>query len=206
MKEMEMTITPLFAAPFMKINLLAEDYNLEALATYANIQMAKDSDGIVKSNVGGWHSKNLDLRDATITRTLRKLGQHINQFIDFYKVDREKYNWEFSESWFITNRKGDYNVSHVHPNSFLSGVFYLKTYEDAGDLVFHHHAKNIDYHKQPKDAFKENVNYNSDYWRVTPEDGDLIVFPSFLTHSVEENKNDFQRMVLSFNINLIKND
>ena len=206
MKEMEMTITPLFAAPFMKINLLAEDYDLEALATYVNIQMAKDSDGIVKSNVGGWHSKNLDLRDATITRTLRKLGQHINQFIDFYKVDREKYNCEFSESWFITNRKGDYNVSHVHPNSFLSGVFYLNTYEDSGDLVFHHHAKNIDYHKQPIDAFKENVNYNSDYWRVTPEDGDLIVFPSFLNHSVEENKNDFQRMVLSFNINLIKND
>ena len=143
-----MTITPLFAAPFMKINLLA-DYDLEALATYANIQMAKDSDGIVKSNVGGWHSKNLDLRDATITRTLRKLGQHINQFIDFYKVDREKYNWEFTESWFNTNNKGDFNVSHVHPNSFLSGVFYLKTYEDAGDLVFHHHARNIDYHKQP---------------------------------------------------------
>ena len=59
-----MTITPLFAAPFMKINLLA-DYDLEALATYANIQMAKDSDGIVKSNVGGWHSKNLDLRIFT---------------------------------------------------------------------------------------------------------------------------------------------
>mgnify|MGYP006216310181 CR=1 FL=1 len=166
-----MTITPLFAAPFMKINLLADDYDLEALTSYAKIQMAKDSDGIVKSNVGGWHSKNLDLRDAT-----------------------------------ITNNKGDYNVSHVHPNSFLSGVFYLNTYEDAGDLVFHHHAKNIDYHKQPIDAFKENVNYNSDYWRVTPEDGDLIVFPSFLNHSVEENKNDYPRMVLSFNINLIKND
>ena len=66
-------------------------------------------------------------------------------------------------------------------------MFFLNTYEDSGDLVFHN-IKGNDYHKQPIDAFKENVNYNSDYWRVTPEDGDLIVFPSFLNHSVEKIK------------------
>ena len=189
-----MTITPLFAAPFMKINLLADDYNLEALTSYANIQMAKDSDGIVKSNVGGWHSKNLDLRDATITRTLRKLGQHINQFIDFYKVDREKYNWEFSESWFITNRKGDYNVSHVHPNSFLSGVFYLQTPENSGDLCLH----STDYAVNNK--ISEYL--NDQPIRIKPEINKLVLFDANCSHYVTRSYSDEPRVSFSFNANV----
>ena len=94
--------------------------------------------------------------------------------------------------------------SHHDELFFLSGVFYIQTSDKSGDIIFHHHAKNIDYHKQSKDAFKKNEGHNSDTWKVTPENGDLFVFPSFLYHSVEENKTNDYRIILSFNINLIE--
>ena len=205
MKQGEMIINPLFAAPVMKTTL--DIGSLERYRSFAIIKRAQDKSkniDIIKSNVGGWHSKQLDLRDETIKILLNKLGQPIDNFLDYYEVNKEKYYWEYSEAWFIINEKNNYNVPHIHQNSFLSGVFYLQTFDNSGDLVFHHHAKNIDYHKQPIDAFKNYEAHNSDIWKITPKNGDLIVFPSFLYHSVSENKSEDLRIILSFNINLVK--
>jgi len=208
MKHGEMIINPLFAAPVMKTNLDIGD--LERYRSFALIKRAqenrqeKQKEKIVKSNVGGWHSKMLDLKDKTMTMLLNKIGQPIDNFLDYYQLDKDKYTAEYSEAWFIVNEKNNYNVPHIHQNSFLSGVFYLQTYDNTGDIVFHHHAKNIDYHKQPNDAFKNYEPHNSEIWKITPQNGDLIVFPSFLYHSVSENKSEDLRIILSFNINLVK--
>ena len=203
MKYNEMIVTPLFAAPFMRTKL--DDIYLDTYRSFALIQRARGKDNdIIKSNIGGWHSENLDHRNPTNINLLQKIGKPIDKFLDYYHINREKYGWEYSESWFIINEKGHYNVPHIHPNSFLSGVFYIQTSDKSGDIIFHHHAKNIDYHKQSKDAFNKNEGHNSDTWKVTPENGDLFVFPSFLYHSVEENKTNDYRIILSFNINLIE--
>jgi ectoine hydroxylase-related dioxygenase (phytanoyl-CoA dioxygenase family) len=38
-----------------------------------------------------------------------------------------------------------------------------------------------------------------------PEEGDLLIFPSYLHHSVEENLSEDERIVISFNIEILKN-
>ena len=38
--------------------------------------------------------------------------------------------------------------------------------------------------------------------RIKPEEGNLLLFPSYLHHSVEENLSDEDRIVISFNIDI----
>ena len=40
---------------------------------------------------------------------------------------------------------------------------------------------------------------------VNPNEGDLLIFPSYLHHSVEENLSGEDRIVISFNISIDKN-
>ena len=45
---------------------------------------------------------------------------------------------------------------------------------------------------------------NSTTFSVTPKEGLLVLFPSYLHHSVDMNKSDNERIVISFNLNLFQ--
>ena len=36
------------------------------------------------------------------------------------------------------------------------------------------------------------------------EEGDLLIFPAYLPHSVEENESDDDRVIISFNIDILR--
>ncbi len=94
--------------------------------------------------------------------------------------------------WTNVNSKGGYNVSHNHSGSVISGVIYLQA-NQTGMIEF-----------QPLNyIYKINhpcwfYNGSMQYY---PEDGDIILFPSYLLHSVEPNPIEKERINIAFNIN-----
>ena len=56
--------------------------------------------------------------------------------------------------------------------------------------------------KIPKKANRTELNRNVAQIKVL--EGDLLIFPSYLPHYVEPNKSDEDRIVISFNIDIIK--
>ena len=75
-------------------------------------------------------------------------------------------------AWINMNSVGDYNAPHNHPNSFLSGVFYLAGgAERENSLVF----------TDPRSGFADHGAFNPSF-SSTP--GTLLLFPSWLTHLV----------------------
>jgi uncharacterized protein (TIGR02466 family) len=53
-------------------------------------------------------------------------------------------------------------------------------------------------------AKREPNNLSSDVASFTPNEGDLLIFPSYLHHSVEENLSEEDRIVISFNIKILQ--
>ena len=51
--------------------------------------------------------------------------------------------------------------------------------------------------------FSERTQINSSIQSISPEAGTLIIFPSWLDHSVNQNLSDADRISMSFNINLV---
>ena len=103
---------------------------------------------------------------------------------------------ELVTSWVNLHKKGDHAPIHCHTNSIVSGVWYLSFPENSGEFLTHTDNKLfgnlLDFPKT------ENL-FNSAFNSFTPKNGDLILFPSDLKHSVIPSKSDKERFSLAFN-------
>jgi len=84
----------------------------------------------------------------------------------------------------------------LHANSILSAVLYVNAPEGSNRLYFDHPNKFIPYTNQ----VTEINEFNYEYYYFDVEDGDIIIFPSWLAHgsAYDENKTN-NRTILSLN-------
>jgi uncharacterized protein (TIGR02466 family) len=115
--------------------------------------------------------------------------------------------------WFNINFYKDFNKSHCHPLSILSGVFYVKTPKGCGEISFDNPAGDVlayynSYFRSFTDTIQDNNTgfydswntYNAEQWQLPPIENKLYIFPSWLKHSVNSNQNKTEeRIAFSFN-------
>ena len=89
------------------------------------------------------------------------------------------------------------NSDHIHGGVF-SGVFYLQTPEGSGKLVLQNPAINRMWLGCSLSPRKNKFTGIST--RIEPVEGNIILFPSYLPHSVETNNHDEERISISFNL------
>lgn len=148
-----------------------------------------------------------DERDFVTVDNLQELPQfsklveflnfEINSILDEYALKRDSH--KITNMWAnITGPKNRHPI-HIHPNSLLSGVVYLKTPKDCAPLILH----------DPRPSARifepeyENGNYlNMALYEHKPKAGDVLIWPSWLPHGIEKGYNDDSedRVVISFNV------
>ena len=99
-----------------------------------------------------------------------------------------------TQCWLNKNPKGSIHHEHIHPNSIISGVFYFKQNPKLPPIQF---SKILQY-KIELHSKKFN-NLNSETFLLPCTDGELILFPSNLKHSVLTNTDNEERISMSFN-------
>jgi len=103
--------------------------------------------------------------------------------------------------WAIINKKGSLNQKHLHSNNDLSAAYYVTAEENCGDIIFYD-PRPATIYKHPI-AKKPNI-LNATINSISPEPGMLVLFPSYLEHSVDPNLSEQKRIVISFNLSLDK--
>ena len=156
----------------------------EKLSTYIYDLKENDKNGILRSNKGGWHSKPFNLKDPTSIQ---------------HKFLLEPKRVICTEMWAIINKKNNFNAIHTHPNSYLSAAYYVKAPNNCGKFIVEN-PHSISRHSYP--ALEKKTNFNIKVAKLEIEEGDLLLFPAYLPHGVEENESDEDRIVISFNINI----
>ena len=104
-------------------------------------------------------------------------------------------------SWINIQTLDSILTDHIHIDTLgpctIVGGLYLKTDPLSNGIFFHNPNPYIN-------LYKENGNYNeynSLWYKMKPEIGDLILFPSWLRHGSNNEKNlSEERIVLSFNV------
>jgi uncharacterized protein (TIGR02466 family) len=104
-----------------------------------------------------------------------------------------------SNLWINVNKPGCSNKSHMHPQAIISGVYYISVPKNSGDLIFENPIGNLMSSYLPKAYVNSYDRYNSSAWNVSPKDGFLVLFPSWLGHSVDVNNSKEDRISISFN-------
>ena len=180
-----------------------EDYKTfnKELEEYIYKLKKEDNEGVVRSNRGGWHSKSFKVREkGTIqNRFTQELSKYIFDVIQTYGWKCVPERVVVSEMWAIINKPRDFNVIHTHPNAYLSAAYYVKAPEKAGRFVIEN-PLSVARHSYPAHATK--TEYNIKAAALDIEEGDLLLFPAYLPHKVNENKSDEDRIVISFNVNI----
>lgn len=199
----ESQILKLFSHPIFKYKIENYEKLNKELSEFIYKLNESDKIGVKKSNINGWHSKSFDLND--LDNIPNKFLNHIsNNIKDVFK----NYGWVYNPSkimcssmWAIINKKGNYNMEHSHSNNYLSAAYYVKAPKNCGNFK----ASNpsiINRNLFPRSNQTTELSSNSASIKIT--EGDLLIFPAYLPHSVEENKSDEDRVIVSFNIDILK--
>jgi len=100
-----------------------------------------------------------------------------------------------TQSWLNYTDKNQYHHKHAHPNSLVSGVFYINCHEELDKIKFFNEV-----YKTIKPEVKNWNFWNSDSWWFQVKTGDIILFPSNLVHMVENKEGTNTRISLAFNV------
>jgi len=117
---------------------------------------------------------------------------------EIYDNEHLDRNAVLGNMWANINPPGGMNMPHIHPNSLFSGVYYVKSNINSGRIKIMDPRPGAQ-HIMPA---RKPGNPGRDMWRdasLDPVVGRIIMFPSWLWHSVEENKSDDIRISVSFN-------
>ena len=115
--------------------------------------------------------------------------------LDYLKIGYDAF--EITACWANVSAPGAAHRVHSHPNNFLSGVYYAKTHDGADTINFHDPRNQTGIIRPP---VTELTAENTDQVVVNVIDGTLLVFPAWLTHSVDANIGVGERISISFNI------
>ncbi|TDJ63819.1 MAG: hypothetical protein E2O36_02740 [Proteobacteria bacterium] len=159
------------------------------------VSLLKPVDADPDAPYSGWQTRN-DLH------TLPEFGQmndiihaSARKVLEFLNVVPTP--MDITGCWMNVKPRGAGHTLHSHPNNYLSGVYYVTAPEGADNILFH------DFRMERHiivPRFAEQTPANESLSRVPIKEGVLIMFPSWLAHSVQANPTDEERISLAFNV------
>lgn len=115
------------------------------------------------------------------------------EYVNFMQYEYD--DLSIHEMWANVYRREEDLHTHNHPNAFLSGVFYLT---DGSEIEFYDPKTDIRSVIMPA---QYNNFFNTFSFGVKPRRGLLVLFPSWLKHSVVPQPSGF-RVSIAFNMML----
>ena len=200
MNEKTIQFLQMFSTTVLKCRLPDHARLNAGLLDYINGLHRAAPQGRTRSNALGWQSGNLDFDVPVVTEFATLVLERAREY-------GLAHSWSFPshmqlvmrELWANVSCQYAYNNVHNHPNSLLSGVYYVQVQDESGDILLFDPRKQA-WVMQPD--FSERNQMNSSVHSISPEAGTLIIFPSWLDHGVGQNLSEADRISVAFNINL----
>ena len=164
---------------------------------------SKKEPGVEKTNAGtGWHSETNMANKPEYEGLTQELFTMVKEIFTDYGLEMPFF---MGNMWANINYPGAYNKIHLHPNSTLSGAYYVKVPKDSADCIFVEDPRPGPNIIMPRRT--DSVKDIRSLWRVVkykPTEGHCIMFPAWVPHGVEENRTKLKgdaglRVSVSFN-------
>jgi uncharacterized protein (TIGR02466 family) len=156
-----------------------------------------------RTNDGGWHygSDLFERKEPVVAEFRACMEEHVQAYLNHFRPPERRRTDDFRlRGWINVNRAGDRNVLHCHPGCFVSATYYVSVPSGmrGGHLVFRDP-------RGPAVAMYETPGIDLPWVgdgigvRFAPAAGRLLLFPSWLEHSVEPFEGDGERISIAFN-------
>jgi uncharacterized protein (TIGR02466 family) len=185
-------ILDIFKTSIFKTCLNNQDYYNYFMNELNNF--CKTNDGVIKSNRGGFQTKNF-FNEKIFNEMF---FEPVNIFLNSFKI-KKPYKYSKFTYWINKNSFGNYNIPHVHSPNNISGVYYLEVPEKSGKLIFQN-GDNLKLISNFLNIFDDANFFN--FYEIEPKKFDLILFLSNNIHYVEANFSNQDRISISFNVEI----
>jgi uncharacterized protein (TIGR02466 family) len=118
----------------------------------------------------------------------------LDEYLKYTISPKENTKLKITQSWLNWTAPKEQHHKHAHPNSLISGCLYISANKNTDKIYFYNET-----YKQIKLSPSNWNPYNSESWWYPVGTGDLILFPSSLTHMVQPVEGDETRISLAFN-------
>ena len=149
----------------------------------------------------GHISKNSYIIDNPICKDL---ADWIKNCMRDYATNVMRYRYEdlvFTQSWLTLKTKNMVHKAHTHPNTLISPVFYYEMQYGHPPICF---SKKVDavgrsYIEPSLEDDYQNHIFSQEEYYYSPQQNDLIIFPSYFSHGVPPNTVENPRKSLGVN-------
>jgi len=151
--------------------------------------------GVYKNDGNTTSNDNYILNTKPFANLKKELDKRVQDY--FVKVisTTDAVTPYITQSWLNFTETNQYHHKHAHPNSLVSGVFYINCHEELDKIKFFKEG-----YQTIKPEIKDWNLYNSETWWFPVKTGNVILFPSSLTHMVETKEGTNTRISLAFNV------
>ena len=186
---MEATINGIFPTPIY-ISKLNRDLTNKELSFIDKTKLD------VYKNQGNATSNDNYILNQKIFQNLKKdLYLKIQDYFDKIISPSNTITPYITQSWLNYTETNQYHHKHQHANSLISGVFYINCDNKFDKIKFFN-----DKYQTIKPEIKDYNIWNSETWWFSVKTGDIILFPSSLSHMVETKQGTNTRISLAFNV------
>ena len=140
-------------------------------------------------------SENYILENKTLNNLKKDLNKKIIDYFNKIVCPKNSITPYITQSWINYTKENQFHHQHWHPNSYVSGVFYINADKEVDQVRFFKGK-----FEEIALECKEFNEFNAPSWSCSIETGDVILFPATLIHGVDRKKGTDTRISLSFNV------
>lgn len=203
--EPQVSLHKLFYTPVIEVRLPDADRLVPALKQVI-LDRKAGSPGVRRSNIHGWHSdiEMLEWGGEAALHLARETMQVCGRFTRDVNAAPGQSRYEMGlEMWANVSPAGASNQMHAHPGSFWSASFYIDDGGDTQDGAFVAQDPRFPMIRMVAPDLvhcDEAGEKQLSQFRVKPEPGKLVIFPSWLMHAVRPHTGPRDRISIAMNI------
>lgn len=196
-----------FPTPILRVAATTDNYDLvqlEIKRAYESIHLIGDTSAVSYNYKDKEQTKIFNktydfIQQYNCIELEKRIYAAVNEYLDRIGWQSEK-TFTIKNSWININNEDVDHSAHCHPGYDISGVYYFRVSEQQGGLSFNNPNIISFYGQFPQSPLCPQT------LTVVPDDGDIILFPSWMIHGVRKNKSNEERISIAFNLDYTGSD
>jgi len=202
-------ILNLFSTPFLEAHLpeIDNSYIVQEIDNVFDSMPARrvlsehwnDNLEVEGTNPNGYTTFNDLSKDLLVLPQFNNFFDSISNVVDEYLFQLGYTGlWQYENAWASIYPKGAYVARHNHGTAHWSGVYYVEVPDESAKICFDDPKEYSLSHEPQGVRFRGRMQHSFE-----PKEGMLLLWPGYVNHTSIPNHSDFNRTIISFNINCI---